>query len=183
MQEDNNQQAGWAFKPEVSSGASQPMPSSQTGGEKVAWSASEYVANPRGTTWFIGLAGLSLLIATIIYLVSSDWISTIAILVLGIAVGVFSSRKPRVLEYSVDQKGIQVGDKHYPYAMFRSFSIMEKGIFGSIYLMPLKRFMPPIEAHFDLKDQPKITAVLGDYLPFEERSPDFVDTLSDRLRF
>jgi len=184
MQEDDNQEAGWTFKRESSAPTEyQPVGASHKPSSSVEWSASEYVANPRNASWFLGLIFLSFFASAVIYMISRDVISTIAILFLGLAVGIFSAHKPKVLDYTVDEKGIKIGHKHYAYSTFRSFSILGKAGFGSIYLMPLKRFMPPIEIHFSLVDQESIVSILGDYLPFEERKPDLVDNLFDRLRF
>jgi len=184
MQEDNNQETGWTFKTESNSSTPyQPVGGSSHKDSPIQWSASEYVANPRGTGWFLGLTALSVLVAALIFMITRDVVSTVAVLLIGLAVGIFSARKPKVLNYTINDRGIQIGIKQYPYAMFRSFSILQKGSFGSIYLMPLKRFMPPIEIHFELNDQERITSTLADYLPFEERSPDLVDTLFERLRF
>jgi hypothetical protein len=43
--------------------------------------------------------------------------------------------------------------------------------------------MPPISAYFAPKDEERITKILGNYLPYEERKLDNVERLSRRLRF
>jgi hypothetical protein len=59
---------------------------------------------------------------------------------------------------------------------------MQEGPLTSANLFPLKRFMPPVTAYFDPKDEEKITNVLGNYLPYEDRKMDGIDRLSRRLR-
>jgi hypothetical protein len=39
-----------------------------------------------------------------------------------------------------------------------------------------------VSAYFEPKDEQKITALIGEHLPYEERKPGAVDRLSFRLR-
>jgi hypothetical protein len=49
--------------------------------------------------------------------------------------------------------------------------------------MPLKRFMPILTIYFEQKDESKIVAVLGQFLPVESHQLDAVDRLMHKLRF
>jgi hypothetical protein len=85
--------------------------------------------------------------------------------------------------YIVDEKGIQVQEKFHPYAEFRSFSVVEEGAINSIWLKPLKRFVPIVVMYFSPEDEQKIIDVLANFLPHEERELDAIDRLSKRMRF
>lgn len=150
---------------------------------RIEWTASEYAASPKNAGWFLALAAGSVLLAVVIYLLTSDIISTVVILILGIIVGVFAARQPQVLPYAVDSNGIQVGPKFYPYNAFKSFSVADDQAIGFIQLMPLKRFMPPLTIHYDPADEDKIATTLAAYLPFEEHRRDVVDSITRRFRF
>ena len=202
MQDDKTPQAGWVFTPGGQSTApssSAPAPLTEAHpaaaqsalpqklaapeGARVSWSASEYIANPKNVEWFSILGIGSLVLAAVVYLLTRDVINTGIILVLGIIVGVFAARQPQVLDYHIDEQGIHIGPKFYPYPGFKSFSVVEEGAFAHISLMPLKRFMPPLAIHFAPDDEEKIIDTLADYLPYEEHKIDMVDSLSRRLRF
>lgn len=203
MQEDKTPQAGWVFTPggeasapqetkpvepanEVSQVAQPAAPAQKPAapaGARVSWSASEYIANPKNAGWFGLLAAASIVVAVIVYFLTKDKVSTAVIGILGVIVGVFAARQPRVLEYHIDQSGIHVGPKFYAYPGFKSFSVVEEGAFAHISLMPLKRFMPPLAIHFSPEDEEKIVDTLADYLPYEEHKPDMVESVSRRLRF
>ncbi len=98
-------------------------------------------------------------------------------------VAVLAGRKPRTHEYQVDSQGVQIGTKKYPYANFKTYSVIEEGPISSITLMPLKRFMPTMSLYYDPQDEERITAVLGSYLPFVEGQKDAIDRLMHRIRF
>lgn len=210
--ENQNNEPGWVFKPGDQSSSStdnaQPAPysdqsqiieqsspaasdepptPSQEGFENhgeplVSWTASEYQANPKSAGWFGSLAIASILLAVIIYLLTRDLVSTVVIALVGVIVGIFGARQPRVLQYHLDEHGIYIETKFYPYNSFKSFSIGQDQAIHYIYLLSLKRFMPPLTVHFDPADENAVANTLANYLPYEEHKPDIVDSLSRRIR-
>lgn len=149
----------------------------------VTWTASEYIAHDKGPSWFIAL-GIILFVAVAgIYFVTKDLVTPIGIAVAGIIFGVFAARPPRVLEYTVDSRGIKIDQKFYSYAELKSFDIVDEGPLPAILLMPLKRFLPPITVFYDQREEDAILNVLGSYLPHQEQQPDAVDRLMRRIRF
>ncbi len=152
--------------------------------KEVTWTASEFVEHEKSGGWYGLLALGALGVAGVTYLFShGDIISTVVVLIVFAAFGIFASRKPRELEYSVDDSGLKIGEKFYPYSSFRSFSLVQEEAVQSIWLMPLKRFMPIISIYFDPDDGKKIMDVLGQALPVENHTPDLVDKLMHRIRF
>lgn len=149
----------------------------------VSWQASEYVHHPKQASWYTGLAlGIGVVTAGT-YLLTRDWLAPVVIAVMGAAVWSFANKQPRTLSYALDPKGIQVGDKSYPYDQFRSFSIVEEGAMSSILLSPLKRFMPPLSLYYAPDDEEKILTILSLHLPHNQSQPDIIERVSSRLRF
>ncbi len=159
-----------------------PMPT-PAADDQIEWTASEYIANPKNAGWFSLLAVGSIVLAVIVYIVTRDVISTVVIAILGIVVGVFAARQPKTLQYRLDSQGLQVGQKFYPYGMFKSFSVAQEHAIGFISLLPLKRFMPPLIIHYAPDDEESIANTLADYLPYEEHKSDIVDNITRRFRF
>jgi hypothetical protein len=118
-----------------------------------------------------------------IYFLTKDIFATSIIVIAGIIVGVFAGRKPRQLEYELSASGLQIGEKSYNYSLFRTFSVIKEGSLTSIVLLPAKRFMPLVSAYIAAEDEEKITKLVGEHLPYEERRPDYTERLSRRLRF
>jgi hypothetical protein len=158
------------------------FPQSSSAGP-VSWTASEFIAHEKSTNWYVVLFGGAVIAAGLLWLITKDIISSVAILV---AVGIlasYSSRKPRELQYTLDDHGIMIGEKRYPYTAFRSFSVIVEGPFSSIELMPLKRFSPPISIYYDPANEDAIADALTPHLPFQPHEPDPVDKLIKRIRF
>ena len=175
-------QANWQFSADDGSQpAEAPMPAANV--QPVRWTSSEYVAHNKGMAWF-ALLGLALCAAVgVIYVLTRDILAPAMVGVAGITFGTFAARPPRVLEYSVDGRGIQIGQKFYAYNDFKSFSLVEDGPLPAIMLLPLKRFLPPITVFYEPKEEETILDVLADYLPHEDKEPDLVDKLMRHIRF
>src|SRR5690606_8954315 len=152
------------------SGPSAPAPQ-----EPIRWTASEYVAHEKGVGWYI-LLGLAIVaFAAVVYVVTGELLSSVVIVVMGIAFGAFAARQPQELDYALDNTALHVGNRSYGYAQFKSFTIIDEGAIRSIMLMPLQRFMPPLNVYYAPEDEDKIATALSGYLPYEDRKQDVVD--------
>lgn len=149
----------------------------------IQWTASEYIEHDRNFSWYLGLIGLTAVVAGLVYLITRDYISTGVIAVLGIIVGMFARRRPQQIDYELNEKGLKIGPKNYSYAVFKSFAMVHDAAVPSINLEPLKRFMPPISIYFAPQDSEPISSLLSAHLPYQEHQPDWVENLAHRLKF
>jgi hypothetical protein len=177
-----SEESNWQFKSDDQPAAPDSPPDPPEVGS-VNWTASEYVAHHKGAGWFFMLALGVALLAGFLYVVTREIVSSIVVVIIGIAFGMMAMRQPRVLSYAVDGNGLQIGQRFYPYAGFKAFSITEEGGVRSITLMPLQRFMPPISVYYEPKDEAEILGVIGAYLPNEELRNDYVERLMRKIRF
>lgn len=148
----------------------------------MAWTASEYVEHQRGASWYASLVAITAVITAAVYFITKDYFATGTIVLVGLIVGITVGRKPGQMNFELSASGLQAGPKSYSYNLFKSFSIIKEGNLISLSLTPVKRFMPPVSAYFDPKDEQKIVSVVGERLPYEERQPSAIDRLSFRLR-
>lgn len=173
--------SSWQYAPGDEAVSSQSLAHASV--DPVTWSASEFVDNEKNAGWFLTLAGLSVVAVSLIYFITKDVVTIVVVLLAAVLFGVTAKRKPRTLQYQLDHRGIQIGDKGYPYESFKSFSVLEEGAFNSIQLMPLKRFMPPISLYYPPESEQQVVATLGSYLPHEERTHDPIERLMRKVRF
>ncbi len=151
--------------------------------EDFSWTAAEFIEHPRTSSWYVMLFLATVLLAAAMYFVTKDYFATGVSVVVGIVIGVFAGHKPRQLQYTITETGMQIGQKDYDYSLFKSFSLMHEGSTSSINFLPLKRFMPPVTAYLTPEIEERAVDLLGDYLPYEERQLDSVDRLAHRLHF
>jgi hypothetical protein len=183
MQPDQTQTSGsWTFHPEETASKTEPHEKQDTH-DPVTWTASEFVAHHKSAGWYFGLLAGTAAVTGLVYLFTRDAISAVSIGVVGILFAILSSKKPRQLSYAVDSRGIHIGDKLYPYGVFKSFSIQQEGVLGYISLLPLKRFMPEISVYFPPENGDEIVKILSNNLPYEHRQEQSIDRLMKRMRF
>lgn len=165
--------------------APQPAPSAAASDPDgaITWTASEFVAHEKSAGWYAALAGGTVVVAGLIYLLTKDIISTAVVVIGAVFLGIYAKRKPRQLQYRLDDSGISVGDKQYQYEEFRSFGVVPEGAFSSIVFLPLKRFAPTTSIYYAPEDEDDIVEVLSDRLPFQEYGHDVVDQFMRRIRF
>lgn len=149
----------------------------------VQWSASEYIAHDKTSLWYFGLFGAGGLLVVTLYLITGDLLAGLVVLVASITLSIYAGRKPATKAYKIDEKGVQVEEKFYPYSTFKSFSVVEEGGVDSVWLKPLKRLSPMVVMYFPPEDENSIVGVLSEFLPHEQRELDMIDQLSKRMRF
>jgi len=187
-----DEQANWEYKADEETSPkdvsravadSKTRPSFSKEESSITWAASEFIEHKRGASWYLLLVLFTVILGVGTYFITKDIFATVIIAVMGIIVGVSASRKPRQMGYELSSSGLRIGEKSYPYSLFRTFSVIRDGAISSISFSPIKKLMPPISAYFAPKDEERITKILGNYLPYEERKLDGVERLSRRLRF
>lgn len=149
----------------------------------IAWEASEYIHHQKDSSWYLGFAGIMLIVIAVLFFLIRDVFSVIVLCLMAIAVAVYAGRKPSTIRYSLNQTGLSIGDKQYDFDNYSSFSLLQEGAITGVMLMPVKRFMPPVSIYFSPEDAPHITEILAAVLPHEEREPDFIDKFMRNIRF
>ncbi|MDQ5972002.1 MAG: hypothetical protein QG553_161 [Patescibacteria group bacterium] len=200
----NTPEPGWEFKPgdntaapsaeqtaeynALAGSAPTPAPAAEPVADKtkelsVSWTASEFVLHQKNSGWYIAWALCSVVGVALVYFITREIFSSVLVAIILLAFGIYSGRKPRTLQYQADGEGVHIGSKTYPYNDFKSFALIDEGVFNSISLVPMKRFMPAISMYYDPRDEEHVLTVLSAYLPFEEGKKDAIDRLMHRIRF
>ncbi|MBR3204275.1 hypothetical protein IKF81_01165 [Candidatus Saccharibacteria bacterium] len=149
--------------------------------EIVNWDAEEYVKVEKNVGWYVGLIVVALgLVAMSIFL--KWWTFTVLIVLSVVALIIYSVRPPRVLHYSLSDKGLSEGNKLYDYSDYKSFGVYQDGEHYAIMLTPRKRFSPRVTVYFPKESGEKIVDAFGVRLPMEEVKLDFLDKIVKILR-
>ncbi len=151
--------------------------------EVVNWTASEFISHQKTQGWYSMLILGSLLFSVVVWLVTKDIVSAVIVLMAGVVLASYATRKPRELTYQIDPSGLTIGERHYSYNEFRSFSVTPEGAFSSLVFTPLKRFGVLTTVYFDPQDEERIANIVTRYLPHEEHKPDPIDHVMRRIRF
>lgn len=152
-------------------------------GGSISWTASEFVGHHKSINWYMLLLFATSVVAMLVWLMTRDVISTFVVIFAGAIFATYAGRQPRELQYQIDPSGLTIGNKHFPYSDYRSFSVVPEGAFASIVLMPLKRFGTATTIYFGPDEGDEILRLLSSRLPHEQHKPDLLDSLLRRIRF
>lgn len=147
----------------------------------ISWEAEEYIVREKTTWWYVGLVAVGLAMSGVSVLL--QWWSFLAVVILSvIALMIYAMRPPRVLRYSLSNKGLSEGDKLYSYSDFKAFGLLREGPHFAIVLTPRKRFSPRVTVYFPEAQGEEIVDAFGARLPMEEVKLDMLDKLIKFLR-
>jgi len=149
----------------------------------VTWSASEFISHQKASTWYLGLGVGAAILTVLIFAITRNILSALVVAGACIVIGIFAARQPETKLYEINEDGVKVGDRFFPYNIFKSFSILDEGGISCLWLRPLKRFMPTVTMYYAPEDEERIVLMLENFLPEEDRQLDVVERISRRIRF
>ena len=147
----------------------------------ISWEAEEYVVRDKNAWWYVGLVAVGLVLCGIAILVQA-WTFLVVIILSVFALIIYALRPPRILHYSLSNKGLSEGDRVYDYADFKAFGILREGNHFAIVLTPRKRFATRVTVYFPENRGEQIVDMFGARLPMEEVKLDMLDKLIKFLR-
>ncbi len=121
--------------------------------EKLEWSALEYEDKERSSDWFwaFGIIIVTSALASIIY---ANYFFAGLLILSGILLGFFTKKKPDIVTYELNEKGLIIRNRLYPYENIKSFWVEKNGkpllfikserIFMPILTIPLEDSMTEI---------------------------------------
>ncbi len=90
--------------------------------DKLSWSALEYEEKERSRDWFwaLGIIVIAGALAAIIY---GNYFFAVLIMLSGILLGFFATKKPEEINYELNDRGLRIRSRIYPYENIKSFWI------------------------------------------------------------
>lgn len=169
--------------PDSSPPTSEEASATGTDPQAITWTASEFHVHEKSASWYLVLAIATIGVAAVLYLWTKSIVTPVVIVMCGAILGIYARHRPGELNYAMNRHGIRVGSKQYLYDDFQLFIVTPDSSIPEVTLIPVKRFMPTLSVRYTPETADKVLGMLSDYLPFEERRPDFVDSLMRHIRF
>lgn len=86
----------------------------------ITWEAEEYEHRDRTPDWFWAL-GIIAISGAVTAILLKDFLFAIVILLAGFALALLAVRKPVMHRFEINERGIKVGNRLYPYITLESF--------------------------------------------------------------
>lgn len=149
----------------------------------LTWESSEFIFHERSALWYVGFSSVTIAIAAIFFFVLNGiWAPSMVIFMGGVVIA-FSRRRPELRRYTISTDGVSVGEEHFDFDEFTSFTIIEENGIYSIALNRVNRFMPPVSMYIADDVAEQIVGLLSEFLPHDEKNQTIVDQALTRLRF
>ena len=116
--------------------------------EKLTWSAFEYEDKEHSRDWFWAL-GIIIVTSSVAAIIFNDYFFAALLIISGILLGFFATKKPATIFYELNNKGLKVGNRIYPYENIKSFWVQirqheEENIKPLLFIHSERIFMPII---------------------------------------
>ena len=92
--------------------------------KKLEWSALEYEEKERGNDWFWAL-GVIILASAITSFIYTNYFFGLFLIIGGILLGTFAVKKPDLVFYELNEKGLKIRNRLYSYNNIKAFWVKE----------------------------------------------------------
>jgi hypothetical protein len=176
--------------------AAAPAPSFQTGSdptnnvvqspneadaELIRWQAHEELEYDRNGIWYMIFAAVTVLLIGIGVFLQA-WTFAVLVLVMAIALFLYTRRPPQLITYILSRKGLHINDQLNHFESFKEFGILTDGNNHSLFLVPRKRFQPGTTVYFPEEIGEPLVDLLAARLPMRNMKLDIIDRLIRMLR-
>ena len=110
---------------------------------KIEWTALEYEEKERGNDWFWAL-GIIIVASSVTSFIYNNYFFGIFLILGGILLAIFAIKKPDLVFYELNEKGLQIRNRLYPYQNIKSFWVQKDEEKSILFIKSERLFMPII---------------------------------------
>lgn len=149
----------------------------------VSWQAPEYEHFEKSPDWYWAVAIISLGFLTLAYILGNFILGGL-IFLLGFVIMLLGAKRPKIIKFSIDYRGIGINNRLYLYEHLKYFWLnydppKEK----ELIVVSKKLFIPRIHIHLAENDPNKIREFLIRFLEEKYEEPSFIDAVAKLLKF
>ena len=112
-------------------------------GQKLEWTALEYEEKERGNDWFWAL-GVIVVASSITSFIYGNSFFGLFLIISGILLAIFAIKKPDLVFYEINEKGLKIRNRLFPYKNIKSFWVKNTDLKSTLFIKSERLFMPII---------------------------------------
>ena len=116
--------------------------------EKIEWSALEYEHKEHTNDWFWAL-GIIIVAGSITAIIFANYFFATLLIIGGILLGFFAIKKPEMVAYELNNKGLKIKTRLYPYEKIKAFFVQTENK-PILFIRSERIYMPVISVPIDL---------------------------------
>jgi hypothetical protein len=148
----------------------------------ISWSAPEHYYVEKRPDWYWAVGIITLALAAVAFMFGNI-ITGIFVIVAAVALVLHASRPPRIVTYSINDRGILADDILYPFLSLESFWIPHDEFPPKIIIKSRKTFMPFIVIYIDEVNPEHVREIMLTYIAETEHREPVLKHILERLGF
>ncbi|PIR69093.1 hypothetical protein COX93_00795 [Candidatus Nomurabacteria bacterium CG_4_10_14_0_2_um_filter_30_12] len=152
--------------------------------KKLEWTALEYEEKERGNDWFWTL-GVIIVASSITSFIYNNYFFGLFLIISGILLGSFAIKKPDLVFYELNEKGLKIRNRLYTYENIHSFWV-QKGVKlkPTLFIKSERQFMPIISMPIKQYNAEEVrNFMLKNGVPEEEMKEHISEKIMESLGF
>ncbi len=129
----------------------------------ISWDAPEHVHTEKNNDWYWAIGIITITIAAL-SIIFNNIIFALFIIVAAFALVVHASKKPRMVHYEINDRGVVVNDTLYPFLTLDSFWIEANANPAKLIIKSHKTFMPFLMIYIEEVDPEQVRDILLNYI-------------------
>jgi hypothetical protein len=86
----------------------------------IAWTTHEHEHREKSKDWYWSL-GILVITSSILSIIFGNYVFGLLILIIGVSLGVVAAKEPDLVDFELNQMGVKIGKKLFPYATLEAF--------------------------------------------------------------
>jgi len=111
--------------------------------KKIEWTALEYEEKERGNNWFWALS-IIIVASSVTSFIYSNYFFSIFLILSGILLITFAIKKPDLVFYELNERGLKIRNRLYPYQNIKAFWVEKNKENSVLFIRSERMFMPII---------------------------------------
>jgi hypothetical protein len=148
----------------------------------ISWNAPSHIYTEKRPDWYWTVGIITLALAAIAF-IFGQYITGIFVVVAAIALVLHASRPPKIMYCEVNDRGIIVDGRLYPFVSLESFWIPHDEFPYKLIMKSRKTFMPLIVIYIDDIDPENVREVMIRYIAETEHTEPLLKHLLERAGF
>ncbi len=151
--------------------------------KKLEWTALEYEEKERGNDWFWAL-GVIIVASSVASFIYGNFFFGLFLIVGGILLTIFAIKKPDLVFYELNERGLKIRNRLFPYGNIKSFWVKKEGEKPTLFIKSERLFMPIISMPINQNQTEEIkTIMLSNNVPEEEMKEHVSEKIMESLGF
>ena len=151
--------------------------------KKLEWTALEYEEKERGNDWFWAL-GIIVVAGSVASFIYGDFFFGLLLIIGGIMLVTFAIKKPDLVFYELNNKGLKIKNRLFPYENIKSFWVKKDPEKPVLFINSERLFMPIISMNIKINIAEEIRDfMLKAKVPEEEMKEHISEKIMESLGF